>query len=81
MVDPKDEDAKPIKDQSTCAKEYLEYTKTEEKGKVYQFDMGSKKDKHKQWYECYKTGCTQGRCKETNNKIELHLLPQFMFTS
>ena len=43
MVDPTDKDTKYIKDRSTGAEGYLEYTKEKEKGKVNQLDGGTKK--------------------------------------
>ena len=47
MVDPTDKDTKHIKDRTTGTKEYLEYTKENEKGKVNQLDVRNKKDEQK----------------------------------
>ena len=47
MVDPSYKDTKHIKDRITGTKEYLEYTKENEKGKVNQLDVRNKKDEQK----------------------------------
>ena len=48
MVDPTDKDTKHIKDPSMGTEGYLEYTKENEKGKVNQLNVGTKKDQQDQ---------------------------------
>ena len=40
MMDPTNKDKEHIKDQSTGAEGYLEYTKEKEKAKLHQLDVG-----------------------------------------
>ena len=67
MVNPTDKDTKHMKDRSTGTERFLENTKEKEKCKVYQLDVGNKKDQQNSGSNNPRTSKTARTNQMTNN--------------